>query len=125
MDKRGEGEGVSRFSVEKLSSHSTKKKCRRTLRCFRQFLVSKNFMDERGRKEGVITIFRRKFVVSQNLVGEPFGVSEKFGHQKILCIRGGRRVLRFSVEKVLSLHRNVSKRNPCFRKMLVSKNIKN
>ena len=82
-------------------------------------------MDERGRKEGVITIFRRKIVVPQNLVGETFDVSEKFGHQKILCIRGARRVLRFSVEKFLSQHRNFSKRNPCVRKMLASKNVKN
>ena len=125
MDKRGEGDGVSRFSVEKLLSHSTKNCVGEPFGVSDNFWYRKNFMDERGRKEGVITIFRRKFVVSQNLVGEPFGVSEKFGHQKILCIRGGRRVLRFSVEKFLSLHRKFSKRNPCFRKMLVSKNVKN
>ena len=41
-------EGVSQFSIENLLSHSTEKHRRRTLLCFRKFLVSKNFMDKRG-----------------------------------------------------------------------------
>ena len=42
------GEGVSQFSIENLLSHSTGKLRRRTLLCFRKFLVSKNFMDKKG-----------------------------------------------------------------------------
>ena len=80
--QKGGGGGSITIYLRKTVVSQYQKLCR-TLPCFRQFLVSKNFMDERGPKEGVITIFRRKFVVSQNLVGEPFGVSEKFGHQKI------------------------------------------
>ena len=39
---------VSRFFVEKFSSHSAKKFRRGTRLCFRKFRVSKNFMPKRG-----------------------------------------------------------------------------
>ena len=40
--------GVLRFSVEKFLSHSTEKFRWETLRCFRKFRVSQNFMHEKG-----------------------------------------------------------------------------
>ena len=52
---------VSRFSLEKFSSHSAEKFRRGTLLCFRKFLLSKNVRDKRGG----IKIFRRKLFVSQ------------------------------------------------------------
>ena len=54
---------VSRFSLEKFSSHSAEKFRRGTLPCFTKFLVSKNVRDKRGR--GGIKTFRRKIFVSQ------------------------------------------------------------
>ena len=65
---------VSRFSVEKISSHSTEKLCRGTLLCFTKFWYRKKFMDKRGH----IKIFRRKFfclTVPKNFVGESFSAS--------------------------------------------------
>ena len=52
-------DGVSRFCVENVSSHSAEKIRRETLRCFRKLRVSKNFI------YNFITIFRRKLFVSQ------------------------------------------------------------
>ena len=52
---------VSRFSLEKISSHSAEKFLRGTLLCFRKFLLSKNVRDKRG---GGIKIFCRKIFVS-------------------------------------------------------------
>ena len=46
--ERGEGGGVSRFSVENFLSHSTEKFRWGTLRCFRKFRVSQNFMHKKG-----------------------------------------------------------------------------
>ena len=56
-------EGVSRFCVENFLSHSAEKIRRGTLRCFKKFRVSKNFMHKRG--DWGIAILRRKFFVSQ------------------------------------------------------------
>ncbi len=42
--------GVSRISVGTLLSHSTEKLHRGILRCFRKYLVSKTFKEERGRE---------------------------------------------------------------------------
>ena len=53
MDKRGGG--VSRFYVEKFLSHSAENFRRGTLQCFINFYAY----------EGHITIFNKKFVVSQ------------------------------------------------------------
>ena len=55
--------GISRSSFENLLSHSTQKLSRRTLLCFRKFLVSKSFMDKL--EGGSIAIFCRQFVFSQ------------------------------------------------------------
>ena len=44
MHKRG----MPRFSVENFSSHSTGKLRRRTILCFRNFLVANKLMDKRG-----------------------------------------------------------------------------
>ena len=40
--------GVSRFFVENFLSHSTEKFLQGTLRCFRKFRVSQNFMHKKG-----------------------------------------------------------------------------
>ena len=92
MDKRGGtgGEGGSITIFRRKFFVSVPKKFRRgTLLCFRKLLVSKNFMDKRGR--GSIMIFPRKNFVSvpKKFVGEPFCVSENFWYRKILWIRGG------------------------------------
>ena len=80
---------VSRFSVEKFSSHIAEKFRRGTRLCLRKFRVSKNFMPKRGIsrfsiKNIVVSQYRKYFV------GEPFFVSEKFWYRKNLWIRGGR-----------------------------------
>ena len=84
MDKR-EGWGVSRFSVEKFSSHCTKIFHWRALRCFRKILLTKIFMHRRGgitvlskffvsedRNENLCKgtlLFSRKFLVSKKNYG--------------------------------------------------------
>ena len=62
MDQRGEG--VSRFSVENLLSHSTEKLRRGTLLCFTKFLVSKKLWitEEGGGREGVSRFSVRNFL---------------------------------------------------------------
>ena len=103
MRERGGGrKGVSRFSVKNFLSHSAEKFRRGTLPCFTKFLVSKNFMDKRGK--GSITIFCQNCFVSitKNFVGEPgtfwcfrkFVVSKNFMLQRVMS--------RFSVEIFLS-----------------------
>ena len=85
MDKRGGG-GVSRFSVEKLLSHSAEK-CRG-----HPFNVSENL----GYRKilciiGGITSFRRNlfcFTVPKNFVGQPFRVSLISGIEKIYASEG-------------------------------------
>ena len=57
-------EWVSRLSVKIFLSHSAEEICNETFRCFRKFLVSKNFLGFRG--GGETTIIRR--------VGKPFCV---------------------------------------------------
>ena len=57
---------VSRFSVEKLFSHRTRKLSRGTILSFINFRVSKMIMESRGGgKGGRFTTFRRNFVVSR------------------------------------------------------------
>ena len=58
-----------------------------TLRCFRKFRVSKNFMHTKG-----ISVFSVEFfclTVLEKFVGEPFCVSKNFWSGKKLWIRGG------------------------------------
>ena len=45
--------------------------------CFRKFLVSKKFMEKRGKGGGSVTIFGHFFclTVPKNFVGQPFRVS--------------------------------------------------
>ena len=78
---------VSRFSVEKFSSHSAEKFRRGTRLCFRKIRVSKNFMPKRG-----ISRFSKENLFStvpKNLVGESFFVSQNLWYPKKLWIRGG------------------------------------
>ena len=86
IDKRG-GE-VSRTSVENFLFHSFEKFRRGTLLCFTNFLVSKNVRDKIG---GGHHDFPSKIfclTVPNHFVEEPFCVSESFGNQKTLSLRG-------------------------------------
>ena len=56
--------GMSRFSVESFSSHGTEKLRNGTLLCFRNFPLSKKFLDKHGGMGG-ITNFFQEFFVSQ------------------------------------------------------------
>ena len=118
--------GVSQFSVGNFLPHSAEKFCTGTLLCCRKFLVSKNVKEKRER-EGGITTFPRKFVVSipKNFVGETC-VSKSFWYRKMLRIRErGRGASRLSVENLLSHSTEKLRRgNLCFRTVLVSKNVK-
>ena len=99
----GGGEGVSQCSVEKLLSHTTEKIRRGSVLCFRKIGVSKHFVEKRGRAgEGVsrfsVETFLSHRIEPKNFVGEPFCVSEAFWYQKILWMKEGGGVSRFSVE---------------------------
>ena len=89
------GRGVLRFSAENFLSHSAETFRTGTRQCFRKFLVSKTVKDkgEKGDMEGVIRFYVDEFLshTTKKFVWEPFCVSENFGCQKILWIRGGRR----------------------------------
>ena len=79
---------VSRFSVEKLSSHSAEKFRRGTLLCFRKFRVSKNFMPKRG-----ISRFSIQPFLSHGAEKVRTGTLQcvtNFGYRKILCFRESR-----------------------------------
>ena len=93
---------VSRFSLEKFSSHSAEKFHRETLLCFRKFLLWKNVRDKRG--AGVSPFSAKTFclTVPKNFVEEPFCVSENFCYRKILGIREGRGISPFSAKIFLS-----------------------
>ena len=92
---------VSLNSVEKSLSHSADKIRRRTLRCFERILVSKIFMNRRGRGITVLSIFfvsqdrNEKLCKGTLLFSGNFLVSKK-----VLWIRGG--LSRFSVEISMS-----------------------
>ena len=66
--------GISRFSVEKILSHSTEKLRRRTLLCFKKNLVSINFIHERGRHQGLVENFL-------------FHRAEKLRKRSLVCFR--------------------------------------
>ena len=59
--KKNLDRGLSRFSDGEFLSHSTEKFRRRTLLCFKKFLVSKSFTHKRGASRCY-----RKFFVSQD-----------------------------------------------------------
>ena len=69
-------ERVSRFSLEKFSSHSAEKNRRGTLLCFRKFLLSKNVRDKRG-GWGYQDFPSKTFclTVTKIFLGEPFSFS--------------------------------------------------
>ena len=77
MDKRGGMEGVSKFSVEKFLSNNTEYFRWRKLRCLRNFLVSKKFMEKRG-MEGVSKVPVKRFLSHS---------TEKFRWGKHRCLR--------------------------------------
>ena len=81
--------GISRFSVEKFLSHSTEKLRRRTLLCFKKFLVSKNLCIREG---GINKVLSKIccFTVPTKFVGEPICVLENSCYRKRFWIRGGR-----------------------------------
>ena len=124
QEREREG-GASRLSPKNLLSHSTEK-LRRGNFCFRKFLVSK--IVKKREREGGHHDFPSKIcfpTVPSNFVGETC-VSENFWYRKMLRIRereGG--ASRLSVE-ILSSHstENLRRGNLCFRKFLVSKNVK-
>ena len=58
--------GISRFSIEKLVSHSTNKLRRETILCFTKILVLKSFLGEGGKEGGSITVFFLKKVLSHS-----------------------------------------------------------
>ena len=80
--------GISRFSIENLLSHSTEKLRRGTLLRFTKFLISKKFMDKRGRREGV-SRFSVKIFLSHSAEkfrrGTPYCFTN-FGYRKMLGI---------------------------------------
>ena len=95
--------------------------------CFRKFLVSKNFKDKRERGVGHHDFLSKIccLTVPKNFVAETC-VSESFWYRKILRIieRGGG-ASRLSNENLLSHNTEKLRRgNLCFRKFLVSKNVK-
>ena len=69
--------GISLFSIDNFSSHSTEKFRRGTHLCFRELRVSKFFFCIR--EEGYITIFCQNLclTVPKNFVGQTFCVSKK------------------------------------------------
>ena len=74
--------GVTRLSIGTFLSHSTEKLHRGILLCFRKYLVSKNFKEERGRE---CQDFPSKFfclAVPKNFVGESFTASLFSGIEK-------------------------------------------
>ena len=114
-------EGGITFSVKNFLSHSTEKFRCGTLRCFRKFRVSQNFMHQRG---GYHVSPSKIFchTVPKNFVGEHFGVSENFGYRKYICIREGG--ITFSVKNFLSHSTEKFRCGTlrCFRKFRVSQN---
>ena len=68
--------GRPRFPVEKFLPHGSGKPRRRTLLCFKIFLVSNNFLDKRGGVGGVSRVSIRIFL-SQS--------AEKFESGTVLC----------------------------------------
>ena len=73
----------------KFLSHSAENFRRRTLLCFRKFLVSKDVKDMRDRGHQDFPSKICCLTVPKNIVGEIFCVSEKFWYRKMLEIREG------------------------------------
>ena len=117
-----EREGASRLSIETLLSHSTEKLRRGNL-CFRKFLVSKNVKDKRERGHHDFPSKICCLTVPKIFVGETC-VSESFCYRKMLRIREGGGITTFHRNIVVSQYEKLRRGNLCFRKFLVSKNVK-
>ena len=78
---------VSRYSLEKFSSHSFEKFRRGTLLCLRKFLLLKNVKDKRG---GVSRFSVENFLShsAKNFRRGTLQCFINFGYRKILCLRG-------------------------------------
>ena len=114
---------ASRLSNEKLFSHNTEKLRRGNL-CFRKVLVSKNIKDKRERGHHDFPSKLCCLTVPKIFVGETC-VSESFWYRKMLRIREREGASRLSIETLLSHSTEKLRRgNLCFRKILVSKNVK-
>ena len=115
--------GASRLSVEILLSYSTENLRRGNL-CFRKLLVSKNVKDKRERGHHDFPSKLCCLTVPKNFAGETC-VSENFWYRKMLRIREREGASRLSIETLLSHSTEKLRRgNLCFRKFLVSKNVK-
>ena len=125
----GGGGQESRFSVGIVLSHSTGTYLRGTLWCVTNFGHRKILC-----LRGLCHDFRSNcfcLTVPKNFVGEPFCVSQNFWYRKILWIREGEgrgkyhdflsKILSHSVEEPFCVCRGTLL---CFRKFLVSKNVK-
>ena len=73
--------GISRFSIENLLSHSTKKLRRGTLLCFTKFRVAKKFMDKRGEYQDLPSKISC-LTVPKIFIGEPLSISLISGIEK-------------------------------------------
>ena len=84
MPKRG----ISRFSIENLLSHNTKKLRRGTFLYFTKFVVSKRLMDKTG-GGGVVSRFSVKifFLSAEEFRRGTLQLVTNFGHRKTLCFR--------------------------------------
>ena len=112
--------GKSRLSKENFLSYCAEKLCRGTLPCFTNFLVSKRFMDKRGRRE--YHDFSSNFfclTVPKIFVGEPFSVSLISGIEKFYAYEGN--ITTFFKTFVVSLQKNFVAEHFCASKFLVWK----
>ena len=84
-------EGIAQFFVKNFLSHTAEKIRRGTLRCFRKFLVSKNFIHKKGISRLSVGNFlshnTKKFHRRTQLF------SENFWYRRILCKSGGITIL--------------------------------
>ena len=97
--------------MEKLLAHSTEILRRRKLLCFRNFLISRSFTDEKGGRE--YHDFSSKIcylTVPKSFVGEPLCVSENFCYRNFQWISG--RLSLFSAKSSLAQVRKHSVEGP-------------
>ena len=113
-------EGGITFSVKNFLSHSTEKFRWGTLRCFRKFRVSQNFMHKKGISLNSVEKFlshsSKKFRWGTLWCFRKFRVSQNFMHKKGISLN--------SVEKFLSHSSKKFRWGTlwCFRKFRVSQN---
>ena len=110
---------ISRFYVE-IFLAQYRKFLRGTLRCFKVFRETKNFMHRRGRFIKILISFSVETLMShstQEFVAEQFCLSKKFSYAKISRIRGG---YNNSPSETFCL---TVPKSLCFRKSLLSRSI--